>query len=87
MDLEQTAIERLKMASDMSLRLYKQPLVITYSGGARGRPARTLCTGGWKTAFCRDKWFLKEWRIYEGNRHRAGAAVLRRGRVQRLRHA
>lgn len=41
MDVEQTAIERLKMASDMSLRLYKQPLVITYSGGARGRPART----------------------------------------------
>ena len=33
MDLEQTAIERLKMASEMSLRLYKQPLVITYSGG------------------------------------------------------
>nr|UVY68410.1 MAG: phosphoadenosine phosphosulfate reductase family protein [Bacteriophage sp.] len=33
MDLEQTAIERMRMASDMSLRLYKQPLVITYSGG------------------------------------------------------
>ena len=33
MDLEQTAIELLRMASDMSLRLYKQPLVITYSGG------------------------------------------------------
>ena len=33
MDLEKAAIERLKMASDMSLRLYKQPLVITYSGG------------------------------------------------------
>ena len=33
MDVEQTAIERMKMASDMSLRLYKQPLVITYSGG------------------------------------------------------
>lgn len=33
MDIEQAAIERLKMASDMSLRLYKQPLVITYSGG------------------------------------------------------
>lgn len=33
MDLEHTAIERLKAASDMSLRLYKQPLVITYSGG------------------------------------------------------
>ena len=33
MDLEQTAIERLKMASDMSLRLYKQTLVVTYSGG------------------------------------------------------
>lgn len=32
-DLEQTAIERLKTASDMSLRLFEQPLVITYSGG------------------------------------------------------
>lgn len=32
-DLEKTAIERLKLASDMSIRLYKQPLVITYSGG------------------------------------------------------
>lgn len=32
-DLESKAIERLKVASDMSLRLYKQPLVITYSGG------------------------------------------------------
>lgn len=33
MDLEQKAIERLKTASDMSLRLYKQPLLVTYSGG------------------------------------------------------
>ena len=33
MDLEKTATERLKAASDMSVRLYKQPLVITYSGG------------------------------------------------------
>lgn len=33
MSLEQRAIERLRMASDMSLRLYKQPLVATYSGG------------------------------------------------------
>lgn len=32
-DLEQTAMERLRMASEMSLRVYKQPLVITYSGG------------------------------------------------------
>lgn len=32
-DLEQTAMERLRIASEMSLRLYKQPLVITYSGG------------------------------------------------------
>lgn len=31
-DLEQTAIERLKAASDMSLRLFEKPLVITYSG-------------------------------------------------------
>lgn len=33
MDLEHKAMERLKLASDMSLRLYQQPLVITYSGG------------------------------------------------------
>lgn len=32
-DLEHSAIELLKVASEMSLRLYKQPLVITYSGG------------------------------------------------------
>ena len=32
-DLEQNAIERLKAASDMSLRLFEKPLVITYSGG------------------------------------------------------
>lgn len=33
MDIEQTAIERLRFAAEMSLRGYKQPLVITYSGG------------------------------------------------------
>lgn len=32
-DLEQTAIERLKAASDMRLRLFEKPLLITYSGG------------------------------------------------------
>lgn len=32
-DLEQTAIERLRFAAEMSLLVYKQPLVITYSGG------------------------------------------------------
>ena len=32
-DLEQTAIEQLRAASDMSLRLFEKPLVITYSGG------------------------------------------------------
>ena len=32
-DLEQTAMERLRLASDMSQRLYKKPLVVTYSGG------------------------------------------------------
>ena len=31
--LEQTAMERLRFAAEMSLRVYKQPLVITYSGG------------------------------------------------------
>lgn len=33
MDLEQKSIERLKMASDMSIRYYGLPLVITVSGG------------------------------------------------------
>ena len=32
-DLEKTAIERLKCASDMSLRIFKLPLLIAYSGG------------------------------------------------------
>lgn len=32
-DLEQTAIERLKTASSFSLKLYKVPLLIAYSGG------------------------------------------------------
>lgn len=32
-DLEQTAIERLKAASEMSLQYYGQPLIITDSGG------------------------------------------------------
>ncbi len=32
-DLEQTAIERLKIASEMSLAKYGQPLIITDSGG------------------------------------------------------
>ena len=33
MDLEQKSIERLKLASEMSLKYYKQPLIITTSGG------------------------------------------------------
>lgn len=33
MDLEQKSIERLKMASEMSMRYYGQPLLVTYSGG------------------------------------------------------
>ena len=33
MDKEQTAIERLRLASHMSFKLYKQPLVIATSGG------------------------------------------------------
>lgn len=33
MDLEQTAIRRLQAASEMSLSMYQQPLVITDSGG------------------------------------------------------
>lgn len=33
MDIEKQAIERLKLASEMSLQYYEQPLVITTSGG------------------------------------------------------
>lgn len=33
MDLEQSAFEALRFASAQSLKLYEQPLVITYSGG------------------------------------------------------
>lgn len=33
MDKEQKAIERIKLASEMSLQYYKKPLVCTYSGG------------------------------------------------------
>lgn len=33
MDLEQSAFEALRFASAQSLKLYKQPLMITYSGG------------------------------------------------------
>lgn len=32
-DLVQTAIQRLQTASDMSLKIYKQPLIVTTSGG------------------------------------------------------
>ena len=33
MDLEQKSIERLKMASEMSLKYYGKPLLLAYSGG------------------------------------------------------
>ena len=33
MDLEQKAIERIRLASEMSLQHYEQPLICTYSGG------------------------------------------------------
>lgn len=33
MDLEQKSIERIKLASEMSLRHYQKPLICTYSGG------------------------------------------------------
>lgn len=33
MDKEKTAIERLRLASDMSIRLYKKSLIVTTSGG------------------------------------------------------
>ena len=33
MDLEQKSIERIRLASELSLQHYKQPLICTYSGG------------------------------------------------------
>lgn len=35
MDLERKAIDRIKMASEMSQKYYGKPLVCTYSGGKR----------------------------------------------------
>lgn len=42
MDKEHTAIERLKMASDMSLKYYDQPLIITDSGGKDSQVCKEL---------------------------------------------
>nr|DAZ43381.1 MAG TPA: Phosphoadenosine phosphosulfate reductase [Caudoviricetes sp.] len=65
MDKEQTAMERLRLASDMSLRLYHRPLLLTDSGGKDSAAERWTAhgvwvllalmysTGGWRTAFCR----------------------------------
>lgn len=65
-DLEQTAIERLKTASSFSLKLYKVPLLIAYSGGkdsdvllrlavksgsAEARP-KGICDGGKPASMC-----------------------------------
>ena len=33
MDLEKKAIERIRMASELSLYHYKKPLICAYSGG------------------------------------------------------
>ena len=33
MSLEKKAIERIKIASEMSLHYYKNPIICTYSGG------------------------------------------------------
>lgn len=41
-DLEHKAIDRLKMSSEMSLRLYQQPLVITDSGGKDSAVCKAL---------------------------------------------
>lgn len=42
MDLEQKAIERIRMASEMSIQLYEQPLVVTDSGGKDSLVCREL---------------------------------------------
>ena len=43
MDLEKKAIERIKMASEMSLHHYGKPLVCTYSGGKDSDVMLELC--------------------------------------------
>lgn len=42
MDLEKKAVERVKMASEMSLRLYGSPLVVTDSGGKDSTVCREI---------------------------------------------
>ena len=46
MGLEQKAIERVKMASEMSLRLYGRPLVVTDSGGKDSAVCREIVRRG-----------------------------------------
>ena len=42
MDLEKKAIERVKTASEMSLRLYGSPLMVTDSGGKDSTVCREI---------------------------------------------
>ena len=42
MDLEQKAIERVKTASEMSLRMYGRPLIVTDSGGQHSAVCREI---------------------------------------------
>lgn len=43
MDLERKAIERLKMASELSRKYYDAPLMLTYSGGKDSEVCLELC--------------------------------------------
>lgn len=46
MDLEQKAIERIRLASDLSLKHYGKPLVCTYSGGKDSEMLELFRRGG-----------------------------------------
>lgn len=43
MDLEHKAIERLKMADELSRRYYNSPLILAYSGGKDSEVCLELC--------------------------------------------
>lgn len=68
MDKEQTAMERLRLASDMSLRLYHRPLLLTDSGGKDSAVIRMLAEyqrrgktdGSWSTGVDVFHWWMED---------------------------
>lgn len=78
MDKEQTAMERLRLASDMSLRLYGKPLLLTDSGGKDSAVICKLANQNFTLrstiAPRRTKSILGSWNVSAGTES-SGAAI------------